>query len=61
VNQLPTFIDSSDLDDKSFSFYLHNNPELSYMYLPGFDEDAFEGMMTFHYVVEEKYWSLKFD
>jgi hypothetical protein len=31
------------------------------MYLPGYDEDAFEGNMTFHDVVEKKYWALKFD
>jgi len=27
VDKLPTFVDSMDIDDKSFSFYLKNNPE----------------------------------
>jgi hypothetical protein len=27
VDGLPTWLDSSDLEDKSFGFYLHNNPE----------------------------------
>ena len=27
VNNLKTFIDSTSRDDKSFSIYLHNNPD----------------------------------
>jgi len=27
VDGLPTWLDSTDLEDKSFGFYLHNNPE----------------------------------
>jgi len=44
VDGLPTFIDSSNLTDKSFSFYLHENPEASYMTIPGYDMDAMNGV-----------------
>lgn len=44
VDALPTFIDSSNLTDKSFSFYLHENPEESYMTIPGYDLDAMNGV-----------------
>jgi len=40
VDKLPTFIDSANLTDKSFAFYLHSNPEKSFMTLPGFEESA---------------------
>lgn len=59
VDHLPTFIDSSNLTDKSFSFYLHENPEASYMTIPGYDMEATNGLeFQFHNVVEEKYYSL---
>lgn len=58
VDALPTFIDASSLTDKSFAFYLHENPTSSYMTLPGYEQSAFNGEMTFHNVVEEKYWAL---
>lgn len=38
VDKIPTFIDSSDLTDKSFAFYLHSNPAASYLTVPGYDE-----------------------
>ena len=38
VDKLPTFVDQSDLADKSFSFVLKNNPEQSYITMPGYDE-----------------------
>lgn len=60
VDNLPTFLDTSDLTDKSFAFYLHNNPESSFMTLPGYEESAMNGEMQYHNVVEEKYWSLNF-
>lgn len=44
VDHLPTFIDSSNLTDKSFSFYLHENPDLSYMTIPGYDTDSMNGV-----------------
>lgn len=58
VDNLPTFIDESDLVDKSFAFYLHNLPEESYMTIPGYEQTAYNGEMRFHNVVEKKYWSL---
>jgi len=61
VDSLPTFVDTSDLTDKSFAFYLHTNPDASFMTMPGFEETAMNGEMQFHDVAEEKYWSLKFD
>ena len=39
VNKLPTFLDSSNLKDKSFSFYLTLNPDESYMTIPSYDKD----------------------
>ena len=38
VDHLPTFVDQSDLNDKSFSFVLRNNPKDSYITMPGYDE-----------------------
>ncbi len=52
VDNLPTFVDTSDLTDKSFAFYLHNNPDLSYMTIPGYEQSAFNGEMQFHDVAE---------
>jgi cathepsin D len=60
VDGLPTFIDSSDLKDKSFAFYLHENPDKSFMTLPGYEESAKDGDFQYHNVIEEKYWSLNF-
>lgn len=57
VNGLPTFLDSSDLEDKSFGFYLHNNPEESYMTLPGFETEGYTLKGT-HNVIEQTYWNL---
>lgn len=57
VNGLPTWLDSTDLEDKSFGFYLHNNPELSYMTIPGFETDGLNFRAT-HNVIEETYWNL---
>lgn len=58
VNKLPTFMTSSDLTDKSFSFYLKNNPEESYMIVPGFEKEGYTQVMK-HNVVEQTYWNLK--
>lgn len=59
VNKLPVFIQDSDLTEHTFSFYLHDNPEASYMEIPGIDET--EGKFTkieTHKVAQEGYWSL---
>lgn len=53
VNKLPTFVDSSNLTDKSFAFYLGLTTEDSYMTIPGYDEEAFgETDFTYHKVAE---------
>lgn len=57
VDALPTFMDQTNLEDKSFSFYLHTNPDKSYMVIPGMDEENY-GVIESHKVIEEKYWSL---
>lgn len=57
VDKLPTWMDQAPLTDKSFSFYLHNNPEASYMVIPGWDSTNFATIDT-HKVVEQAYWSL---
>jgi hypothetical protein len=59
VDNLPTWLTSSSLKDKSFSFYLHSNPDQSYMVIPGMDSEGFEAIEK-HPVVEEKYWALQF-
>lgn len=53
VNKIPTFMSSSDIAkaDRSFSFYLKNNPEESYMLLSGFETDGYN-MIKKHNVVE---------
>lgn len=62
VDKLPTFVDQSDLTDKSFSFVLRENPEQSYMTMPGYDQQIVgDNQFTFHNVVEERYYSLKLD
>merc|ERR1712070_1189404 len=58
VDHLDTFLDLSDLKDKSFSFYLHDTTEDSYMTMPGMDTELYEAIES-HKVVEEKYWALK--
>merc|ERR1719223_859679 len=57
VNNLPTFVTSSDLEDKSFSFYLGTNPEQSYMYIPG-TEDPEQEFLGVHEVVQQAYWAI---
>jgi len=57
VNGLPTWLDSTDLDDKSFGFFLHNNPEESYMTIPGFETDGVT-LRAKHDVIEQTYWNV---
>ena len=61
VDGLPTFIEQSDLTEKTFSFYLENNPEESYMVIPGIDEDKGYTVIKEHQVIEETYWNVAFD
>lgn len=57
VDGLPTWLSSTDLEDKSFGFYLHNNPEQSYMTVPGFETEGLTFVGT-HKVIEQTYWNL---
>jgi len=57
VDNLDTFIDLSNLTDKSFSFYLHDTQSESYMTIPGMDSEMYSTIDT-HPVVEKKYWAL---
>ena len=58
VDKLPVFIQESDLTDHSFSFYLHNNPDKSYMEIPGTDEGNGFTKIATHDVIEQTYWTL---
>ena len=58
VDNLPVFIQESDLTDHSFSFYLHTNPDESYMMIPGIDEDAKFKKIQTHAVIQQDYWAL---
>jgi hypothetical protein len=62
VNGIPTFLSSSDLDakDRGFGFYLKNNPEESYMTIPGFETEGYT-LIKKHDVVEKSYWNVKLD
>jgi saccharopepsin len=57
VDGLDTFMDLSNLEDKSFSFYLHSNPTESYMIIPGMESSGWTTVDK-HNVVEQKYWAL---
>jgi hypothetical protein len=58
VDSLETFMNASDLADKSFSFYLHSNPDASYMMVPGIDESLGLKEVHTHAVIEETYWNV---
>jgi cathepsin D len=58
VDKQDTFIDKSSLKDKSFSFYLKDTTEQSYMTIPGMDTENYSVVQS-HKVVEKKYWALK--
>ena len=60
VDGLKTFMDNADLEDRSFSFYLKDTTEESYMVIPGMDSENYATIDT-HKVVEEKYWALQLD
>lgn len=59
VDKLPTFMDGSNLEDKSFSFYLSQDADKSYITIPGRDTSRNWGKLNTHKVVEEKYWALQ--
>jgi len=60
VDTLPTFVEQSNLTDKSFSFYLEDNPTASYMTMPGIDESRGLEVIKEHQVIEETYWNVEF-
>jgi len=51
VGGLNSFMTNSDLTDKSFTFYLKDTSEESYMVIPGMDEENYATIDT-HKVVE---------
>lgn len=57
VDGLPTWLESSDLSDKSFGFYLKDKSEESYMTIPGFETEGYTKIMT-HDVIEKTYWNV---
>ena len=60
VDGLKTFMDNAQVTDKSFSMYLHDTSEESYMVIPGMDSENWTTIDT-HKVVEQKYWALELD
>jgi hypothetical protein len=58
VDNYPVFMDSVETEDKSFSFFLSNVDQDSYLVLPGTDESLYTGSLVYHEVAEQKYWSL---
>jgi len=61
VDRLPTFMNAVDLTDRSFAFYLKNNPESSYMTVPGIDETLGLEKIYTHNVIEKTYWNVNLD
>jgi hypothetical protein len=57
VDHLDTWMDLNTMTDKSFTFFLHNNPTASYMTFPGTQISGYAGQQI-HKVVEQKYWAL---
>jgi len=60
VDKLPTFIEQAELSEKTFSFYLKDKAEESYMTIPGIDESLGYTEIATHNVVEKGYWNLNF-
>ena len=53
VDKLPTFMSATtSFTDKSFAFYMKNNPEASYMTMPGIDESLGLKEIFTHNVIE---------
>jgi len=57
VDGLPTFIESSDLADKSFGFYLKDKSEQSFMTVPWVEESGYTKIQE-HDVIEKTYWNV---
>lgn len=52
IDKLAPFIDVCSLNDKSFAFTFKNNPEKSYLTIPGYDPTSMVGDFIYHNVVE---------
>jgi len=61
VDRLPVFMDEVALDSRSFAFYLHDNPEKSYMTMPGIDESLNLEKIYTHDVVQKTYWNVNIE
>lgn len=57
IDNLKTFMDIATVSEKSFSMYLHSNPDKSYMVVPGADTENWSAIHK-HIVKEQKYWAL---
>lgn len=57
VDKLATFVETADIDDKSFAFYLNSNPVKSFMTIPGKMETGYT-LVAKHNVAEKSYWNL---
>jgi len=57
ADKLPTFVETADIEDKSFAFYLKSNPEESIMTIPG-KLDAGYTLVKKHMVAEKTYWNV---
>jgi len=60
VDKLPTYITESNLPTKEFGFYLHNNPEQSYMTMGGCQTKGWNKIKE-HQVIEKTYWNLNLE
>ena len=59
VDNLPTFMTSTtDIEEKTFAFYLKDAHEESYMTIPGIDEDLGLKEMATHKVIQPTLWNL---
>jgi len=61
VDRLPVFMDEVSVPSKSFAFYLHDNPDMSYMTMPGIDESLGLEKIYTHDVVQKTYWNLNIE
>jgi len=57
---MPVYADKAlEEKNRNYAFYLHTNPEKSYITFPGIDTSVSSiEDFTFHPVIEDKYWSL---
>lgn len=61
VNNLKTFLNSTDLEDQTFSMCLKDQNDQSYMTIPGLFDSTSKSDYNWHDVVEAKYYSIQFD